>query len=95
MFEGTITQRLPPSQFPQTFLTNPSKFRIYLCKILTVITETSQPSPLSTPISRFEVEIKSVHRGLGTSLETSIMLGELGKKLTQVLRIDQEVGKRL
>jgi hypothetical protein len=27
-------------QFPQTFLTNPSKRRIYLCKISTVITET-------------------------------------------------------
>jgi hypothetical protein len=28
------------SQFPQTFLTNPSKLRIYLCKIPTVMTET-------------------------------------------------------
>jgi hypothetical protein len=28
------------SEFPQTFLTNPSKLRIYLCKIPTVITET-------------------------------------------------------
>ena len=27
-------------EFPQTFLTNPSKLRIYLCKIPTVITET-------------------------------------------------------
>ena len=28
------------SQFPQTFLTNPSRLRIYRCKIPTVITET-------------------------------------------------------
>ena len=28
------------SQFPHTFPTNPSKRRIYLCKIPTVITET-------------------------------------------------------
>ena len=28
------------SHFPQTFLTNPSKVRIYLCKIATVVTET-------------------------------------------------------
>ena len=28
------------SEFPQTFLANPSKRRIYLCKIVTVITET-------------------------------------------------------
>ena len=28
------------SKFPQTFLTNPPKLRIYLCKIPTVITET-------------------------------------------------------
>jgi hypothetical protein len=34
MFEET------DSVFPQTFRTNPSKLRIYLCKIPTVITET-------------------------------------------------------
>jgi hypothetical protein len=28
------------NQFPQTFLANPSKLRIYPCKIPTVITET-------------------------------------------------------
>ena len=28
-------------QFPQTVLTNPLKLRIYLCKILTVITEST------------------------------------------------------
>ena len=33
-------QCLTTSQFPQTFLTNPSKLRIYRCKIPTVITET-------------------------------------------------------
>ena len=31
---------LTQTQFPQTFLTNPSKLRIYLCKIPTVIRET-------------------------------------------------------
>jgi hypothetical protein len=33
-----LTLRL--SRFPRTFLTNPSKLRIYRCKIPTVITET-------------------------------------------------------
>ena len=40
MFEGTDTGYAIVSQFPQTFLTNPSKLRIYLCEIPTVITET-------------------------------------------------------
>jgi hypothetical protein len=35
-----MTRYLTMSQLPQTFLTNPSKPRIYLCKIPTVITET-------------------------------------------------------
>jgi hypothetical protein len=35
-----IIHGLRLSQSPQTFLTNPSKLRIYLCKIPTVITET-------------------------------------------------------
>jgi hypothetical protein len=35
-----LIQCLTLRQFPQTFLTNPSKLRIYLCKIPTVITET-------------------------------------------------------
>ena len=39
MFEGTDSVFNTYSQFPQTFLTNPSKLRIYLCKIRTVITE--------------------------------------------------------
>ena len=34
-----MTHCLTLSQFPQTFLTNPSKLRIYPCKIPTVITE--------------------------------------------------------
>jgi hypothetical protein len=39
MFEE-LTHVLTLSRLPQTFLTNLSKLRIYLCKILTVITET-------------------------------------------------------
>ena len=39
MFEETDLV-LTLSQLPETFLTNPSKLRIYLCKIPTVITET-------------------------------------------------------
>ena len=39
MFKG-VSQCLTLSQFPQTFLTNPSKLRIYMCKMPTVITET-------------------------------------------------------
>jgi hypothetical protein len=39
MFEE-LTLCLTVSQFPETFLTNPSKLRIYPCKIPTVITET-------------------------------------------------------
>jgi hypothetical protein len=39
MFERTDSV-LTLGQFPQTFLTNPSKLRIYICKILTVITGT-------------------------------------------------------
>ena len=35
-----LTQRLTLSYFPQKFLTNPSKLRIYLHKIPIVITET-------------------------------------------------------
>ena len=35
-----LTQCLTLSQFPQTFLTNPSKLRTYLCKIPTTITKT-------------------------------------------------------
>jgi hypothetical protein len=35
MFEGTADSVLRRSQFPQIFLTNPSKLRIYLCKIPT------------------------------------------------------------
>ena len=35
-----LNKCLTPSQFPQTFLTNPSKHRIYLCQIPTVIRET-------------------------------------------------------
>jgi hypothetical protein len=35
-----LSHCLTLSQYPQTFLTNPSKLRIYLCKIPTVITET-------------------------------------------------------
>jgi hypothetical protein len=38
MFEGTDS--VFNTEFPQTFLTNPSKLRIYLCKIPAVITET-------------------------------------------------------
>jgi hypothetical protein len=37
---GELTQCLTLSQFAQTFLTNPSKLRIYPCKIPTVNTET-------------------------------------------------------
>ena len=37
---GELTQCLTSSQFPQTFLTSPSKLRIDLCKIPTVISET-------------------------------------------------------
>jgi hypothetical protein len=42
MFEGTdsVLTVVSSSQFLQTFLTNPSKLRTYLCKIPTVITET-------------------------------------------------------
>ena len=36
MFEGNDSEFITLSQFPQTFLTNPSKLRIYLCKIPTV-----------------------------------------------------------
>ena len=36
-----LTQCKTTSQFPKKFLTNPSKLRIYPCKIPTVITETS------------------------------------------------------
>ena len=39
MFEGTDSVS-NISQLPQRFLTNPSKLRIYLCKIPTVVTET-------------------------------------------------------
>ena len=35
-----VTQYLTLSPVPQPFLTNPSKLRIYLCKVPTVITET-------------------------------------------------------
>ena len=41
MFKGTDYSRCETlNQFPQTFLINPSKHRIYLWKIPTVITET-------------------------------------------------------
>ena len=40
MFEGTDSKCLTTNQFPQTFLTNLLKLRIYLYKIPTVITET-------------------------------------------------------
>ena len=39
MFEATDSS-LTLDQFSQTFLTNPSKLKIYPCKIPTVITET-------------------------------------------------------
>jgi hypothetical protein len=38
--EGGELPNTALSQFARTFLTNPSKLRIYLCKIPTVITET-------------------------------------------------------
>jgi hypothetical protein len=40
LFYSVYTLCLTLRQFPQTFLTNPSKLRIYLRKIPTVITET-------------------------------------------------------
>ena len=40
------------SQFPETFLTNPSKLRIYLCKIPTVITKTLIVVPLQNDLPK-------------------------------------------
>jgi hypothetical protein len=37
---GYLPAAISNPEFPQTFLTNPSKLRIYLCKIPAVITET-------------------------------------------------------
>jgi hypothetical protein len=44
-----LTLYLTLSQFLQTFLTNPSKLRIYLCKIPTVTTETLTQNIYSLP----------------------------------------------
>jgi hypothetical protein len=40
MFQGTASVLEHITHSPQTFLTNPSKLRIYPCKIPAVITET-------------------------------------------------------
>ena len=40
MFEGTVLDSVFNTEFPQTFLTNPSKLTIFRCRIPTVITET-------------------------------------------------------
>jgi hypothetical protein len=64
-----LTRCITLSQFPQTFLTNPSKLRIYLCKIPTVITNFDNVNKLSktcTVASKTDIVTK-----MTTTLSTS------------------------